>query len=93
MLIMSMSRSKLYNKIKTLIGKSIVEFILSYRLRSAAKLILEKNVSMREAMAAVGIERHSYFTNAFKKEFGETQSNLLLDIKIKTRFFHWKNLV
>jgi AraC-like DNA-binding protein len=27
---------------------------------------------MREIMAHVGIESQSYFTNAFKKEFGET---------------------
>lgn len=80
---MSMSRSKLYNKIKTLTGKSIVEFILSYRLRRAAKLILEKNVNMREAMAAVGIESQSYFTNAFKKEFGETPTKFAARYKNK----------
>lgn len=69
---LSISRSKLYTKIKTLTDKSIVEFILSYRLRKAARLIIEEDMTMREIMAQIGIESQPYFTNAFKKEFGET---------------------
>ncbi|MDR0825099.1 MAG: response regulator, partial [Prevotella sp.] len=40
---LSMSRSKLYSKVKTLTDKSIVEFILNYRLRKAARLIIEQD--------------------------------------------------
>lgn len=69
---LSMSRSKLYTKIKTMTDKSIVEFILSYRLRKAARLIAEENIPMREVMDKIGIESQSYFTRSFKKEFGET---------------------
>ena len=69
---LSMSRSKLYAKIKSLTGKSIVEFTLNYRLRKAARLIIEENRSMAEVMTMVGIESQSYFSRAFKKEFGET---------------------
>ncbi|KAA6303216.1 MAG: Sensor histidine kinase TodS [Candidatus Ordinivivax streblomastigis] len=71
---LSMSRSKLYRKIKAMTGMSIVEFILKRRLLKAANLMIEKDLSMREIMDDVGIESHSYFTNAFKKEFGETPS-------------------
>ena len=38
---LSMSRSKLYTKVKSLTGKSVVEFVLNCRLRKAAKLIIE----------------------------------------------------
>lgn len=69
---LSISRSKLYTKIKTLTDKSIVEFILNYRLRKAARLIIEEDMTMREIMAQIGIESQPYFTNAFKKEFGQT---------------------
>jgi len=69
---LSMGRSKLYSKVKAMTGKSIVEFILSYRLRKAARLMIEKDLSMREVMDAVGLESQSYFTRAFKNEFGET---------------------
>lgn len=69
---LSMSRSKLYLKIKALTDKSIIEFILNYKLRKAARIIIEEDVSMRQVMERIGIESQSYFTNAFKKEFGET---------------------
>ncbi|GHT71393.1 hybrid sensor histidine kinase/response regulator [Bacteroidia bacterium] len=67
-----MSHSKLYNKVKLMTGKSVVNFILNLRLRKAARLIIEKDMSMRQVMEEVGIESQTYFTNAFKKEFGET---------------------
>lgn len=69
---LSMSRSKLYLKIKALTDKSIIEFILNYKLRKAARIIIEEDISMRHVMERIGIESQSYFTNAFKKEFGET---------------------
>jgi len=69
---MSMSRSKLYRKVKTMTDMSIIEFILSYKLKKAARLIIETDNSMREIMDVIGIESQAYFTNAFKKEFGET---------------------
>lgn len=67
---LSMSRSKLYTKVKSLTDKSIVEFIRSYRLRKAATLLIEENLSIRETMERIGIESQSYFTRIFKAEFG-----------------------
>lgn len=72
---LSMSRSKLYNKIKSITGNSIIEFIKSYRLRKAANLIIDTNLSMREIMTLIGIESQSYFSRSFKNEFGETPTN------------------
>jgi len=72
---LGMSRSKLYSKVKGLTGKSVVEFVLNCRLRKAARLIIEEDLTMREVMAQVGIESQAYFTNAFKKVFGETPTS------------------
>ncbi|MDR1369488.1 MAG: response regulator [Dysgonamonadaceae bacterium] len=69
---MSMSRSKLYNKVKMMTGQSIIEFVLNIRFAKAARLIIEENMSMRQVMEMIGIESQSYFTNTFKKKFGET---------------------
>ena len=74
---LSMSRSKLYSKIKTLTGKSIVEFILSCRLRKAAQLLTEQTLSIQQIMDEVGIESPSYFSRAFKKEFGQSPTDFL----------------
>ncbi|TDN98412.1 two-component regulator propeller domain-containing protein [Sunxiuqinia elliptica] len=79
---LSMSRSKLYNKIKGITGNSIIEFIKDYRLRKAAKLIIEKDLSMREVMSCVGFESQSYFSRAFKKEFGTTPSRFATKHKV-----------
>lgn len=69
---LNMSRSKLYRKIRSMTDMSIVEFILNYKLKKAAKLLIEENKSMREIMDVIGIESQPYFTNAFKKKFGVT---------------------
>ncbi|MDR1763592.1 MAG: response regulator [Dysgonamonadaceae bacterium] len=71
---LSMSRSKLYNKIKQMTGKSVIEFILNRRLQRAARLIIEDNMSLRQIMDEIGIESQPYFTNVFKREFGDTPS-------------------
>ncbi len=68
---LGMSKSKLYNKVKGLTGESVVSFIANCRMRRAAKLIIEENLTMREVMTQVGIESQSYFTNLFKKVWGE----------------------
>jgi signal transduction histidine kinase/ligand-binding sensor domain-containing protein/DNA-binding response OmpR family regulator len=78
---LSMSRSKLYSKVKMLTGKSIVEFALNYKLRKAARLIIEEDMSMVQVMGKIGIRSQSYFINVFKKEFGETPSAFALKHK------------
>lgn len=80
---LSMSRSKLYSKVKTLTDKSIVEFILNYKLRKAARMIIEQDMSMRQIMEEIGMKSQSYFTNAFKKEFGDTPSTFAAKHKNK----------
>ncbi|MDR0414488.1 MAG: response regulator, partial [Prevotellaceae bacterium] len=69
---LSMSHTKFYNKVKKITGKSPVEFINSYRMRKAARLIAEGAMTTSEIMFAIGISSNAYYTNAFKREFGMT---------------------
>ncbi|MDR2498289.1 MAG: response regulator [Tannerellaceae bacterium] len=71
---LGVSRSKLYTKIKGITGKSTVEFVLSYRLKKAAALLIENELSIKEIIEQVGIESQSYFSSSFKKEFGKPPS-------------------
>ncbi len=71
---MGMSQSKFYKKLKDITGKNITEFIRTVRLKKAAHVLLHENVSVSQAMYMVGISSASYFTTAFKKEFGVTPS-------------------
>lgn len=80
-----MSRTLLYQKIKLLTGHSIGDLIRSVRLKSAAEMLAKEDLPITEVMYLVGIQTQSYFTRAFKKEFGKTPSKYLLDLKNTNR--------
>ena len=78
---LSMSRSKLYTKVKSLTGKSVVEFVLNCRLRKAAKLIIEENMTMREVMMHIGIESQAYLLIHLKRYLAKHPQLLQQSIK------------
>jgi AraC-like DNA-binding protein len=71
--------TKLYNKIQSLTGQPVGEFIRKIRLKRAAQIIVSEDVNIVEVMERVGIQSQSYFTKAFKKEFGKTPTKFLHD--------------
>lgn len=77
---MGMSRTRLYQKIKHISGQSTGEFIRTIRFRKAAQLMTHHDISLAEVMYSVGIQTQSYFTKAFKKEFGKTPSQFLKEL-------------
>ena len=79
-----MSRSKLYTKIHSLTGQPVGDFVRKIRLKTAAKMIVSENVSITEVMERVGIQSQSYFTKAFKKEFGKTPTQYLHDFVVES---------
>ena len=78
---MMMSRRKLFSLVKANTGKTVVEFIRSYKMRYAARLMVEENLAIKEIPQLVGIESASYFTKAFKAEFGDTPSAFLAKMR------------
>ena len=74
---LGISRTKLYQKIKGVTGCSPLEFIRSQRLKLAAKILLTEGVTISEVVYRVGIQSTSYFSKAFKSEFGMTPSDFL----------------
>jgi len=78
---MGMSKTKLYQKIKTITGESIGEFIRSIRLKKAAQIMTHEDVLITEVMYRVGIQTQSYFSKAFKKQFGKTPSQFLSELE------------
>lgn len=78
-----MSRTKLYNKIKSITGQPIGDFIRTIRLRKAAALMIQGDLSLMDIMYSVGIQTQSYFSKAFKQEFGRTPTQYLKDLEGK----------
>ncbi len=76
-----MSRTKLYQKIKGITGQSIAEFVRTIRLKKAVYIMTHEDMSITDVMYAVGLQTQSYFTKAFKKEFGKTPSQFLRELK------------
>ncbi len=77
---MGMSRTKLYTILKQITGQSINDFTSSVRLKKAVHLMTTEDMPLVEIMYLVGIQTQSYFTKAFKKEFGNTPSQFLKDL-------------
>jgi signal transduction histidine kinase/ligand-binding sensor domain-containing protein/DNA-binding response OmpR family regulator len=71
---LGVSSSQLYRKMKGVAGVSPNEFIRTYRLRKAAKMITETNLSISEIAYNVGFNDSLYFSKCFKKQFGTSPS-------------------
>ncbi|MFN8334392.1 MAG: helix-turn-helix domain-containing protein [Cyclobacteriaceae bacterium] len=67
---MNMSRASLHRKIKSITGFPPSELIRSIRLRTAARLILNKVDSVSQIAIRVGFNDYSHFSKSFKKHFG-----------------------
>jgi signal transduction histidine kinase/ligand-binding sensor domain-containing protein/CheY-like chemotaxis protein len=74
---MGMSRSALYQKVKSISGESLNAFIRSIRLRRAAVLMLKENLNVNQAAFQVGFGDARYFREQFVKLFGMTPSEYI----------------
>ncbi|WP_109829720.1 hybrid sensor histidine kinase/response regulator transcription factor [Reichenbachiella versicolor] len=74
---LGVGRSQLYRKILALTGKSIIEYVNSYRLSKAMELIHQGNLSIKEVAFRVGYNDNHYFSRSFKKEFGKSPTSFL----------------
>lgn len=69
-----MSRMQLYRKLKALTGQSANEFIRTIRLKRAAQLLAQNQLTVAEITYEVGFNDLQYFRECFKKLFGVTPS-------------------
>ncbi|MFS4454929.1 two-component regulator propeller domain-containing protein [Maribacter sp. 2304DJ31-5] len=69
-----MSHSVLYRKMVAISGKSVNEFIRTFRLEKAKKILVESDFSISEIGDATGFSNVHYFSKCFKSEFGESPS-------------------
>ena len=70
-----MSRSQLHRKLKALTSQPASEFIRTLRLKRAANLLKDSQLSVEEISFRVGFNSPAYFTKCFKLLFGKTPSD------------------
>jgi YesN/AraC family two-component response regulator len=67
---LGMSRVHLYKKLRSITGKSPIEFIRIIRLKRAAQLLRESQRNVSEIAYQVGFGNPKCFSKYFKEEFG-----------------------
>jgi len=68
---LSMSRSNLQRKIRGISGMAPNDYIRVYRLKKAARLLLQGDYRINEICFLVGFNTPSYFSRCFQKQFGQ----------------------
>lgn len=76
-----LSPSRYREVFRKVTGYSPVEYITLLRLRQAAELLSEGEVTIEEAALAVGYTDRLYFQRVFKKHMGVTPGNYLKKVK------------
>lgn len=71
-----MSRTTLFNKIKSLTGHGPNDYIRIYRLNRAMELLSSHKYSIAEVSDMVGFSDPKYFSVCFKKQFGLSPSKV-----------------
>lgn len=72
---MAMSRSSLYRKIHEATGQSVNLFVRDLRIRRAAQLLRNNQMSISEVAYQVGFHEPSYFSRCFREQFGQSPSD------------------
>ena len=72
---MAMGRTILYRKIKDITGMSIKEFILDVRLKRAAQLLKDSELTISEVSDRTGFVNPKYFSVCFKRRFDLSPSD------------------
>lgn len=72
-----MSKTHLNRKLNALTDVSANEFIRTYRLKKAARLLSGRSGNISEIAYEVGFSNPSYFAESFKKHFGYSPSEYL----------------
>jgi signal transduction histidine kinase/ligand-binding sensor domain-containing protein/DNA-binding response OmpR family regulator len=75
------SRTKLYQKIKSISGQSVAEFIRTVRLKRSIYIMTHEDINMSEVADRVGLQSIANFSRAFKKEYGKSPKQFMQSLK------------
>lgn len=69
---LAVSKNHLINRFRDEVGETPMQYLTSLRLKNAASLLAECDLSIQDVASAVGIPNANYFTKLFKRAYGKT---------------------
>jgi transcriptional regulator GlxA family with amidase domain len=81
---MSMSRTQLFRRLKSLIRQAPAHYIKTMRLQKAKELLETADLTVSEVAFKTGFQNLSHFTNIFQKQYGILPSVFLRSHKSAT---------
>lgn len=78
---LGLGRTTMYNKLKSITGKSPVELIKEYRMNKAKKLLGTGQYSISEVAYKVGFNDPGYFSKCFREQYKVSPAEFLRDVK------------
>lgn len=75
------SRTKLYQKVKSNSDQSVGELIRKVRLKKAVQLMIYEDMAMNEVVERIGFQSSSNFSRAFKREYGKPPLQFIQHLK------------
>lgn len=74
-----LSKSTMNRKIKAMTGLTPMDFVKTVRLRTAARLLRQKDTTISDVAYAVGFSDPKYFAKCFKEEYGMTPTQFQVE--------------
>lgn len=66
------SRTKLYQKVKSITDQSVGDFIRTIRLKKAIQIMTHEDIPLSKVVERIGLQSSSSFSKVFKKEYGKS---------------------
>ncbi len=74
--IMAMSRAQLYRKFSALTDRTLMDYLLSFRLHRAMELLRDSELNVTQVAYQVGFKNLSHFSSRFREEYGFNPSEV-----------------
>ena len=68
--IMAMSRAQLYRKFKALTDRTLMDYLISFRLHQARELLMKSDLNVTQAAYQVGFKNLAHFSTRFREKYG-----------------------
>lgn len=69
---MYISRTKLYQKIRSITDQSVADFIRTVRLKKAIQIMTHEDIPLSKVVERIGLQSSSSFSKIFKHEYGKS---------------------